>query len=49
MMRTGKLNIGKLPDRGVSEPRKILEGRENLPALNEKPEPVRRDVGDFNG
>lgn len=41
-------DVEDLGDGGVFEPRKVIEGQEQLPIPAEDPDAMLRDVGDFN-
>jgi hypothetical protein len=43
-----QLHVQQFSDRNVPEPRELLERQEKLSPGNEKPEPMLRDVGNFN-
>src|SRR5258708_17993537 len=47
MIAAWPLEVENVRDRRVPEPRKVLEGDEDLPVAEENPKAVRRDV--FNG
>src|SRR5262245_1318020 len=47
-MRTWQLDASDFTDRRVFEPGELLERRKQFLLANQDPEPVARDVGDFN-
>ncbi len=49
MMGRGPLDVEQLTDRRVFEPRELLELHEHFFGVEEKPEPVTRDIRHFNG
>lgn len=48
MMRVRKLNVAELANRHFAEPGEVVEGEEALAVVEQQPEAVLRDVGDFN-
>jgi hypothetical protein len=48
MVCSRSLDAGKLRDGSVPEPRKVIEGKEMLPAVHEQPEPVLGNVRELN-
>jgi hypothetical protein len=48
VMRTRQLDTRDLTDGRILEPRELLEWRKQFLLANQDPEPVGRDVGDFN-
>jgi hypothetical protein len=48
VMWRGELDVRELPDRGVPEPREILERQKPFAFADEQPEAVSGDVADFD-
>jgi hypothetical protein len=48
MVRAGPLDVAKLRDRGIAEPRKVVERNEPFALTGKQPEAVRRDVRHLN-
>lgn len=48
MVGMGQLDVQQLSHRNILEPREILEGQEQFPALDQEPESMLRNVRDLN-